>query len=61
MLHGDNSTSNEDEAGLVGDFLGQSVHLRKMVSHCNLVLVAVFDKTTHHSFVGSLCSYFQQR
>ena len=35
MLHGDNSTSNEDEAGLVGDFLGQSVHLRKMVSERN--------------------------
>ncbi len=31
MLHGDNTT-NEDDAELVGDFLGQAVHLRKMVS-----------------------------
>lgn len=37
-LHGDNTT-NEDDAGLVGDFFGQSVHLRKMVSKCNLFLL----------------------
>ena len=38
-LHGDNNATNEDDAGLVGDFLGQSVHLRKMVSKCNLFLL----------------------
>lgn len=32
LSHGDNITSNEDDVGLVGDFLGQSVPLRKMVS-----------------------------
>jgi hypothetical protein len=47
MPHGDNITSNEDDVGFVGDFLGQSVHLRKMVSGCNLFWFAMFDKTTH--------------
>ena len=39
ILHGDNTTNKDDDGLLVGDFLGQSVHLRKMVSKYNLFLL----------------------
>ena len=32
LVHGDDNAANEDDDTLVGDFLGQPVHLRKMVS-----------------------------
>jgi len=51
MPHGDNNTSNEEDVGFVGDFFGQSVHLRKMVSGCNITLFVMFAKITPHSLV----------